>query len=1020
MTEVKSYVEQLCPEGIFPIPKFNPGGGSAFPKLLDPLGGGAPGVYLPSFSTLPASDIYKRDPGSNNNNNNNNNSNNTNKILSQSSPPPLTQQSLQHSGDQLPMPGPGIGQQQQHHMYMGATNNAGASTASHNTPPPSLAGHPGYSFQSTNLFNPSFGDGAPTMDSFNYESYLNLIALCCIKCSALSYIESSRFFENGMYVLPGPEDKSYEYKCKDCSQDNGLYFKHSPKTWKEMIHSALFNLEREKKYRFAHYREVISYVNRYPQFLLSDRDKELGKMKNVVTATLSYNRKLFVSFARDSGMWSNWREGDRVFEDDRGLLTWKENTFENESKRNEPHFYRLECKACIKSTHFDTSELVGSIVIPGPLDHRYEFICHQCSPSGRPTLIHQSKSWKEVAHTALFNLEMQKKYRFSHQVEIAAYVKDHPEAFSFNREIDNIKNRLSTVLSRYKKSFTSIGRYTGLWSNWKDGDEQLKDLSLGDESDDDALSQSGDSVMSSPPHNGGGGSGKAPINKKPNNTNNNNNNNKQPSGMTTPKRRPSGQQENDNFMTSSPASHSNQATPIASRPRAITSPTTICPPFPSSPSDYMTSPLLEGPSYPVPPMSISNGLLLNSPRLSPDSSASTPLLSHSPNLFYSQSPIFHQLGGNNNLYGFSIPTSNYNNNKRIDNNINNSIIPECTLCRKNKPMMLRCRFYCSKSYCHDCLIETNPGQPLPKTAGAAQDWCCPMCLSNDTHSVGPATFTNTNLSPPPYYSGTFTTLMTSSAPQHLHHQQQQQQQHQHQSPNNNNSAPFVLYSATRQGPNATTKQSPSPKRPAEMQPDGNNGKDKRVRPSPYEQQCFQQQGAAPQQQQTHNNNGGGGDGNGMHPGYLYSNPNINIGTAQARHPLAIPPSFSPYGPVSGNSYFMQQQQQQQQQQYQLPFPGATSMGMGSYGMSSPSLPSIPQQLAPPMMHHHHNMFGNIRSLSPEMSKSTSSSSDGQHQLPESGGGGSFILGHNNNNNGNNNNNNGNNNNNNKFSVCMDT
>ncbi|EFA86008.1 hypothetical protein PPL_01241 [Heterostelium album PN500] len=603
-------------------------------------------------------------PSNNNNNNNNNNSNNNNTTTTSTTTSTIN----------------------------GNSNSPQSSTSSSNN--------------NNNNNNNGNINNNNEINMFNYDNYLTMLTLSCIKC---------------------PDDKSYEFKCSECNNGSTFFFKHSPKTWKEMIHTSLFNLERDKNYRFSHYREVISYIRKHPQFLLSDREKETGKMKNVITATLSYNRKLFVSFARDSGMWSNWRPGDKVYEDDRGLLILLENTFEAEIKSKETYYFKLECKECTKLVSFELSELCGSSVIPGPADNRFEFTCDLCSNNKRPTLSHQSKSWKEVAHTALYNLEREKKYRFSHQIEIATYVKEHPESFAFNREIDNIKNRLSTVLSRYKKSFTSIGRYTGMWSNWRDGDENMKELECEDEESDEEV---------------GAAAGKSTEKK---------NSKAISSPSASGKKRSAASNGGEASISEFTIQKSPSSTPLV-KPRQIPS-TPTCTSSSSSPNNFIMSPIIESPYF---NSSNNNGntnnnnnnpslnsISNNSPKLSPDSSSTTPLLNNSPNFFY-PSPNFHpnnstsNLSSSNhpvmypsNLFGNSLNSLSSSSSSSSSSSYKKSEGMECAYCKKTKNSLFKCSMpYCPKSFCQDCLIEYHPQlQPKPNHLN---EWCCPTCITSNT------------------------------------------------------------------------------------------------------------------------------------------------------------------------------------------------------------------------------------------------------------------------------------------------
>ncbi|KYQ93706.1 hypothetical protein DLAC_05093 [Tieghemostelium lacteum] len=661
------------------------------------------------------------------------------------------------------------------------------------------------------------------------EDYIKSVYLICGKCNSKHNISINEFFKHDIKVIPGPEDKSYEFRCFSCSKEP-LFFRHLFKTWKEMIHTSLYNLEREKRYRFSHYREIIKYVLVHSKELLVEREKVMDiKMKNVMTATLSYNRKVFVSFARDSGMWSNYRQGDDVTEDDRGLLLWKGNdSWDTSNLINRDQSHTLRCKVCSHNSQFYFRDLIGSTVIPGPGDTRYEFICYNCSPNKKPQLTHLSKSWKEVAHTALYNLELLKKYRFSHQIEIASYVKGHQESFAFNREMDNIKNRLSTVLSRYKKNFTSIGRYTGMWSNWRDGDENLPELQ--DFDDDEELF---DAVDPDDPN----FKLQSPSKKSPKKQNNS----KSPLSLSEDSKK-----RKDTSPYSSPKKSSQISTPqksglstpsssTASSPLKSTSPT------PTKPGKHPATPLLldQSPLQRKSPNTFSNIIqqqqqqhmqqqhqlystnqfifspnannndssnnLMSfihaspngssagngghnpngSPKQSPDSSINTPTLNNSPNFNNVYSPIIFGNGGANSTNGRSKFTSYNISNSilsqtspslQLGGNISNNangVLGECFMCKKTKSLPYKCvknPIYpyttCSRQYCRDCaMMHQNQKYSIHES------YCCPECFFTCSSSVTSANSSFDQIPPPPSL------------------QQNQQQQHYQQ---NNSISSFYL------------------------------------------------------------------------------------------------------------------------------------------------------------------------------------------------------------------------------------
>ncbi|EGC34272.1 hypothetical protein DICPUDRAFT_153527 [Dictyostelium purpureum] len=723
----------------------------------------------------------------NNNNNNNNNNHPNNNLMMQQNRGPYSLFPLYHN-DNIP-------------LSLSNSSNLPSNTNNHNQINSnnmnlqSNQSNGNILQNSLDLINNSqeLGDiGDYNLSNLLYdENYTNITSLICCKCNNKQSVENKVFLSNNINVIPGPEDKNYEFRCFNCSKGQ-FYFRHLFKTWKEMIHTSLFNLEREKKYRFSHYREIIKYVHKHSKELLADREKVLNtKMKNIMTATLSYNRKIFISFARDSGMWSNYRSGDNIEEDDRGLLTWKGNDqWEGYIDKDSTH--TLTCKACSKPSKFEMRELQGSNVLPGPLDSRFEFCCENCTIGKKPTLKHLSKSWKEVAHTALFNLEIIKKYRFSHQIEIASYVKSHQDSFAFNREMDNIKNRLSTVLSRYKKAFTSIGRYTGMWSNWRDGDENLQELQ-DIEDDDEEESNEFDGVdpddfeKNKSSMNGKNSKLTSKKNKK------NKNKNKSTSSSSTSST-PSSTKTIKSCSTSNsgvPKSTSTNSTPTKLKINNLSSSTTSTSSHQNSssasncsslvgspvPNEFFNSPKktplipnlvnsIENNNFSI-SENISNNMNINnnssnsnipshnanmlihnqlpqnliqqnylhynnnsnsnntqniSPKLSPDSSTTTPILSNSPNFnFYS-----------NVYYSNATPNNQLNHNIFNGSSIVHKNNTECCICQKNKQLLQKCKNHiCSKSICKEC-ISNNVSGIMTKQLGNNNEIFCLDCNNSVT------------------------------------------------------------------------------------------------------------------------------------------------------------------------------------------------------------------------------------------------------------------------------------------------
>ncbi|GAM28534.1 hypothetical protein SAMD00019534_117100 [Acytostelium subglobosum LB1] len=118
-------------------------------------------------------------------------------------------------------------------------------------------------------------------------------------------------------VIPGFHDNKYSFACRQCSSSKTPMLFHLGKSWKCVIHTALFNLERMTGNRFFHHSDVTSYVMKYPHVFL--HDKSLADISKAVSMAFFNNKGYFVSGGPYTGKWANPKpsevdslEGDSV------------------------------------------------------------------------------------------------------------------------------------------------------------------------------------------------------------------------------------------------------------------------------------------------------------------------------------------------------------------------------------------------------------------------------------------------------------------------------------------------------------------------------------------------------------------------------------------------------------------------------------------------------------------------------------------------------------------------------------
>ncbi|KYR02756.1 hypothetical protein DLAC_00219 [Tieghemostelium lacteum] len=459
----------------------------------------------------------------------------------------------------------------------------------------------------------------------NNNSGNDKILLLCSTCHLKINQDVKELTEK---VLPGFHDSKYSFTCKSCSASKTPILYHLGKSWKCVIHTALFNMERQNGCKYFHHSDVTTYVSKYPNVFL--HDKSLADISKAVSMAFFNNKGYFISGGPYTGKWANpspdrtdlestmdtfdsplGENGNTGHHEDRHLLSpsrsrsrslsrsrsrsrsmsnsrsrsrsmsgsrsisrgrshsrsrsgsrssisrsrSRSNSFDrqhhshnnggnsnnhqnthhqhqsiNNGKRvenlssssrgsnnnsdydsesesdNEYSKKYLTCGQC--KNLFSAETIPTGKVIPGPFDKCYEYTCKFCCQpeSDQPLIKHQPKTWTKILHTALHNLELDRRIRFHSTKDIYQYILTNIKDLQSEPKQDVSIDIINYVLESGRRLFINSTKDNRLWCNRKKNDKVTFDnrniLVLTKE-----LSQSGHHTSSNNGHGPSSGSG---------------------------------------------------------------------------------------------------------------------------------------------------------------------------------------------------------------------------------------------------------------------------------------------------------------------------------------------------------------------------------------------------------------------------------------------------------------------------------------------------------------------------------
>jgi len=197
--------------------------------------------------------------------------------------------------------------------FSSRSNSRSISPRNHSLNKRGGSGGSGGNFSTGSSRSSSLSDSDSDSNS-DSESELFMKNIQCNNCKNLSTMDFSL-----NKVAPGPFDKNYEFTCKFCNDDNPS-FKHLPKSWTKIIHTALHNLEFEKRIRFHSKKDIFQYISSHPKELESDSKQEVSP--SIIKYVLMSGRSLFINSAINPRLWCNRKKKDRVVIDSRGIYVF--------------------------------------------------------------------------------------------------------------------------------------------------------------------------------------------------------------------------------------------------------------------------------------------------------------------------------------------------------------------------------------------------------------------------------------------------------------------------------------------------------------------------------------------------------------------------------------------------------------------------------------------------------------------------------------------------------------------------
>ncbi|KAF2076818.1 hypothetical protein CYY_001895 [Polysphondylium violaceum] len=455
---------------------------------------------------------------------------------------------------------------------------------------------------STSNSNSNVGNNNGNSNTNNNGNLVGMdkILLLCSTCHLKTNQDIKELKEK---VLPGFHDNKYSFTCKSCTPNKVPTLNHLGKSWKCVIHTALFNMERQSGNRFFHHSDVTNYVIKYPNVFL--HDKSLADISKAVTMAFFNNKHYFVSGGSYTGKWANPRPADvsdldfdsppndsisnnnhhnqnssnnnnnnninnnnnnnqqqnfnsNDFDKERQLLSPSRSRSMSRSRSRSQSMSSRESRSrsrsrsvsrslsrgrsrsrsissrsnsrsisprnnslkrgvggrsgsgsggnfstgssrssslsdsdsdsnsdseselfmkyiqCLTCKNLSTMDFSLNKVAPGPFDKNYEFICKGCNEEN-PSFKHLAKSWTKIIHTALHNLEFEKRIRFHSKKDIFQYIQSHPKELECDQKQDVTPNIINYVLMSGRSLFINSAINQRLWCNRKKKDRVLVD-----------------------------------------------------------------------------------------------------------------------------------------------------------------------------------------------------------------------------------------------------------------------------------------------------------------------------------------------------------------------------------------------------------------------------------------------------------------------------------------------------------------------------------------------------------------